>query len=304
MVQSLLYYASTQSWFPTDSGAPLPGISALLTFLIIVIALWWRGSSLPTRGEIVEQRLPEAPRPERLLRPTVICVVVGVVALIVLPFDYRNALMISMAGIVICLSFVVITGYVGQVSLVQVALAGAAGFAVSHLAEDFGIGFPLGAISGIAVATVLGFVAGVSALRVRGVTPGGGDAWRPRSRSSSSASRTARGARGRPARRCPSPTLLGLDLGAARRLPRAGRQRPEPGARLPASSPSSSLMGLFVARLRQSGLGQRMLAVRSNERAAAAAGRQRAQHEVRRVRASPRSSPASAACSTPTRSAR
>jgi branched-chain amino acid transport system permease protein len=32
------------------------------------------------------------------------------------------------------------------------------------------------------------------------------------------------------------------------------------------------LMALFVARLRQSGLGQRMLAVRSNERAAAAAG--------------------------------
>src|SRR3712207_7276887 len=50
----------------------------------------------------------------------------GVVALIVLPFDYRNALMVSMAAIVICLSFVVITGFVGQVSLVQVALAGAA----------------------------------------------------------------------------------------------------------------------------------------------------------------------------------
>ena len=65
ILQSLLYYASTQSWFPTDKGAALPGISALLTFLLIVLALYLRGSSLPTRGELVEQRLPAAPKPER-----------------------------------------------------------------------------------------------------------------------------------------------------------------------------------------------------------------------------------------------
>ena len=62
-----------------------------------------------------------------------------------LPYDYRNALIISLAGMTICLSYVVITGFVGQVSLMQVALAGASGFVVSHLAQDAGIGFPLGA---------------------------------------------------------------------------------------------------------------------------------------------------------------
>src|SRR6187200_1425137 len=139
VLQSLLYYASTQSWFPTDNGAALPGISALLTFVIIVIALYVRGSSLPTRGELVEQRLPAAPRPERLLRPAVAAAALGVVALIVLPYDYRNALIISMAGMAICLSYVVITGYVGQVSLMQVALAGTSGFVVSHLAQNAGI---------------------------------------------------------------------------------------------------------------------------------------------------------------------
>jgi branched-chain amino acid transport system permease protein len=69
----------------------------------------------------------------------------------------------------------------------------------------------------------------------------------------------------------PAPTLLGLDLG-----PRAGFRG------LDGNVPSPVLgfvilaavvaMALFVARVRQSGLGQRMLAVRSNERAAAAAG--------------------------------
>ena len=65
-----------------------------------------------------------------------------------LPFDFRHALVNTIAGVVICLSFVVITGYVGQVSLVQVALAGVAGFTVSHFATDLGIGFPFGAIAG------------------------------------------------------------------------------------------------------------------------------------------------------------
>ena len=61
-----------------------------------------------------------------------------------LPYDYRNALIISLAAMTICLSYVVITGFIGQVSLMQVALAGAAGFVVSHLFKDAGIGFPLG----------------------------------------------------------------------------------------------------------------------------------------------------------------
>ena len=67
------------------------------------------------------------------------------------------------------LSLVVITGFVGQISVVQLALAGVAGFTVSHLAVDAGIGFPLAPLAGIAAAVLLGLVTAVSALRVRGV---------------------------------------------------------------------------------------------------------------------------------------
>ena len=41
-----------------------------------------------------------------------------------------------------CLSVVVITGFVGQISVVQLALAGISGFIISHLATDHGVGFP------------------------------------------------------------------------------------------------------------------------------------------------------------------
>jgi branched-chain amino acid transport system permease protein len=270
VAQSLLYYASTQSWFPTDQGAALPGISALLTFVIIVIALYVRGSSLPTRGELVEQRLPAVPRPERLARPAIACAVVGGVALVVLPFDYRNALIISLAAMTICLSYVVITGFVGQVSLMQVALAGASGFVVSHLAEDAGIGFPLGAIAGTLVATALGFVAGVSALRVRGVslavvTLAAAVAIEQFGFANST---WGAGATGSPV---PELELLGIDLGPRASFRGLDGNLPSPILGFVVLAAVVAL-GLLVANLRRSGLGQRMLAVRSNERAAAAAG--------------------------------
>jgi branched-chain amino acid transport system permease protein len=270
ILQSLLYYASTQSWFPTDKGAALPGISALLTFLIIVLALYVRGSSLPTRGEFVEQRLPAAPRPQRLLRPTLIAVVLGAVALVVLPYDYRNALIVSMAGMTICLSYVVITGYVGQVSLMQVALAGASGFVVSHLAQDAGIGFPLGAIAGTAFATVLGFVAGASALRVRGVslavvTLAAAVAIEQFGFANST---WGAGATGSPV---PELELVGIDLGPRASFRGLDGNVPSPVLGFVVLA-VVTLLGLLVAHVRRSDLGRRMLAVRSNERAAAAAG--------------------------------
>src|SRR3954471_2783152 len=270
VLQSLLYYASTQSWFPTDKGAALPGISALLTFVIIVIALYVRGSSLPTRGELVDQRLPAAPRPERLLRPAVAAAALGVVALIVLPYDYRNALIISMAGMAICLSYRVIPGYVGQVSLMQVALAGTAGLVVSHLAQDAGVAFPLGAIAGILFATALGFVAGASALRVRGVslavvTLAAAVAIEQFGFANST---WGAGATGSPV---PELQLAGLDLGPRASFRGLDGNVPSPVLGFIVLAVVTAL-GLLVAHVRRSDLGRRMLAVRSNERAAAAAG--------------------------------
>ena len=68
------------------------------------------------------------------------------------------------------LSLVVITGFVGQISVIQLALAGAAGFTISHMAVNFGITFPVAALAGIAVAVVIGMVTAISAVRVRGVS--------------------------------------------------------------------------------------------------------------------------------------
>ncbi|HEX6697625.1 MAG TPA: ABC transporter permease [Solirubrobacteraceae bacterium] len=270
VVQSLLYYASTQSWFPTDKGAALPGISSLLTFIIIVIALYVRGSSLPTRGELIEQRLPAVPRPERLGSSAALAAIVGVVALIVLPYDYRNALIISLAAMTICLSYVVITGFIGQVSLMQIALAGSSGFVVSHLFKDFDVGFPLAAIAGVLAATVLGFVAGASALRVRGVslavvTLAAAVAIEQFGFANST---WGAGATGSPV---PELQFLGIDLGTRASFRGLDGDVPSPILGFVVLA-AVIVLGFLVAKTRRSGLGRRMLAVRSNERAAAATG--------------------------------
>ncbi|MBO0805802.1 MAG: hypothetical protein J2P25_22355, partial [Nocardiopsaceae bacterium] len=170
VLYSLLQYASAQAWFPQSGGVALPGVTDLLAFVIIIVVLFWRGARIPGRGELVERRLPEAPRPRNLWRTALIAAVAGAVALAVFPFDFREALINTMIGVILALSLVVITGFVGQISVVQLALAGAAGFTISHMASNFGITFPVAALAGIAVAVVIGLASAVSAVRVRGVS--------------------------------------------------------------------------------------------------------------------------------------
>jgi len=268
--QSLMFYIATVSWFPKSRGNPLPGVQALLIFIIIVVALAFRGASLPSRGELVEKRLPAVPRPERLLRPTIIYTTIGAVLLIVLPYGHRQALMVSLIGMVVCLSLVVIAGFVGQVSLAQVTLAGVSGFTVSHLIVSAHIGFPWGPIFATLVAALLGLIVGISALRVRGVslavvTLAGVVAIEQFGFANST---WGAGSRGSPVKQ---PKLGGINLGSS-----AGFR----GLDGKVPSPVLGFLFLFVvvllcllvANLRRSTLGQQMLAVRSNERSAAAAG--------------------------------
>ena len=268
--QSLMYYASTLSWFPKDSGSPLPGMQALLTFVIIVIALRLRGGGMPSRGELVEKRLPAAPRPDRLARPAVVLGSLGVAALIVLPFGYRQAFMLSLIGIVVCLSLVVITGFVGQVSLAQVTLAGVSGFTVSHLIVDAGLGFPWGPIIGSVAAVVLGLLVGVSALRVRGVslavvTLAGVVAIEQFGFANST---WGAGSTGSPVKQ---PRLAGVDIGSSASYRGLDHKLPSPVLGFVFLG-VVVLLCLLVANLRRSTLGQQLLAVRANERAAASAG--------------------------------
>ena len=270
VIQSELVYLQLQKWFPQPGGNPMPGVADVVYFLVIVVALFWRGKTLPTRGAVTEQRLPPAPRPQRFGRNTLILSSIASAGLIFLPFDYRQALINTLVGIILCLSFVVITGYIGQVSLIQTALAGVAGFTLFHLAHSAGIGFPLAPIIAIGVALVFAFLDAVPALRIRGVhlavvTLAGAVALERFGFDNGTWGQVGT------ITAIPPPKIFGLNLGDTAHFPGWDGEVP---------SPTFGFLCLLVvlvactvvATLRKSMLGQRMLAVRSNERAAAGCG--------------------------------
>jgi branched-chain amino acid transport system permease protein len=277
---SLLNYWSSQSWFPQSQGNPLNGLPELLFFVLVAIAMAWRGSKVPARGEVTEKRMPLAPRPENLVRWSVIALVAGVVLLIIFPYEFRQALVNSMLGAMLCLSLVVVVGFVGQISVVQVALAGVTGFAMSHLM--FNIGgiwgdFPIAPLIGIASALIIGLITAIAALRVRGVslavvTLAGAVAIEQFGFGNAAWGEAATGSPIKPLH------VFGLNLSPEASFRGIDGKVPSPVFGFVVLA-VLILLCLFVAGIRRGAIGQRMLAVRSNERAAAAAG-----IDVRRVK--------------------
>jgi branched-chain amino acid transport system permease protein len=82
--------------------------------------------------------------------------------------QWRFSLVMSVIMTLISVSVVLLTGYLGQISLTTMAFAGAAGFALSKLTTDAHVPFPLSILLSALVATALGVVVGIPALRIRG----------------------------------------------------------------------------------------------------------------------------------------
>jgi ABC-type branched-subunit amino acid transport system ATPase component/branched-subunit amino acid ABC-type transport system permease component len=249
IAQSLINYA--------DAG---PGWSASIPFLVIVVMLVFRGQSLPLRGYIADKlpRVMSSARPG----PVAAGVVLLLVALIfVLSEDYVAALTASMLASIVLLSIVTLTGLAGQVSLGQYALAGVGAFVAARLADVYGWSFFLGFPVAIAVAVPVGLVFAVPALRSRGinlaiVTLGLGLALDALVFKNKDFTGGFAGTRVSP------PQLFGFSFDSI--------LYPQRYAMLVLVI--LVLCALLVSNLRRSASGRRLLAVRSNERAAAAQG--------------------------------
>jgi len=260
MLQSLAVFLPTRhSWIPHTGAAEL--VPLIIVFVLLVV----RGRPLPTRGMLIQHSLGRAPRPHRVVPPLVLGAVAGGIAIVALDGSYRAALTVSFILAILSLSLVVVTGYVGQISLAQLTLAGVAGFLLSTLTDSWSVPFPIAPLLAAAGATVIGVVVGLPALRIRGLLVGivtlmfavAIEAVWFRNDALSG---------GSGGRKIGEPKLFGLDLGIG-----TGTEYPRAAFGLLCLA-VLLLVGLFVARLRTSRLGSAMLAVRANERSAAAAG--------------------------------
>jgi ABC-type branched-subunit amino acid transport system ATPase component/branched-subunit amino acid ABC-type transport system permease component len=167
MLQSEVTSIAGDWWVLPDSGT-----FELVPLVVILVALVVVGGGMPVRGGLIRQPLGRAPRPRALLAPTLAGAAVGLVALLATDGTWRSAVIGSFIAAIIGLSLVVVTGYAGQVSLAQLALAGTAAFSLSGLTEGWGVPFPLAPLLAALIATVIGVLVGLPALRLRGLTLG------------------------------------------------------------------------------------------------------------------------------------
>lgn len=266
MVQSLILGYAVRpetTWIP--EWVPVTGLQQAVPVVAVLAVLAWRGDPLPTRATLVEQPLPYSPEPRRVGLWITVLAGAAVAGLYGLEAQHRQALIVSLTASLLALSIVVITGYVGQISLAQMAFAGVAGFTAIEVADN-GVPFPLAVAIAVAVATAVGVAVGIPALRVRGMslavaTMATAVAIEQLVLGSSALSGGVGG------RSAPRPYLFGLDVGLT--APGADNFRPAYGLVVLAGLTASCWI---VANLRRNRTGLRWLAVRANERAAAAAG--------------------------------
>jgi ABC-type branched-subunit amino acid transport system ATPase component/ABC-type branched-subunit amino acid transport system permease subunit len=262
MLQSESAYLQTHfTWLPQH------GLAELIPLILILVFLLARGRPLPERGALVLRSVGHAPRPRRLLLGTTSGTAVGVVLMLTTHGGYRAAVTTSFIYAIIALSTVVVTGYAGQVSLAQLPLAGAGAFMVSRLGYHMNVPFPIAPLLAALAAAVLGVVFGLPALRVRGLPVAVAtlalavvlDALWFENPSWSGGGAQAVGP-------IKSPRLFGLDLDVGS------------GAAYPRIAFSALCLvvlvgvALGVCWLRNHRIGAAMLAVRANERSAAASG--------------------------------
>ena len=168
----IAYLGVNKTWFPHSGAQAFPGVDRVLPIVVIVLVLYLAGDALPARGSITAGRLPFSPTPPawaiRFGGP-LLAFIAAILGLFVFNSAYRGALSNTLVGIIICLSVVVITGFVGQISLAQMAFAGISAFIVSHLSSEHGWPFPIPIFAGAIVALVIGLLVALPALRVRGV---------------------------------------------------------------------------------------------------------------------------------------
>jgi branched-chain amino acid transport system permease protein len=280
MFQSGMVAVADKSWWP--DWLPANGVRELVPLLVIVIILFTKGAKLPIRGSIIQRRQPLALAAKRAWVGVVIGLVFAFGLSHIFTADWEVALTTSLVAGMIMLSSVVLIGFLGQISLAQTALAGIAAYTAIRLASNGVLGpfdlvavdgpgwpAPIAFVFGVAAAVIVGLLLGLPALRIRGVQL-------------AIVTIAAVG---------PIGNLLLQNESIFSTAAQAQMPVPKPrwfGIYVSATNPTTNttdfwrftvfaviafvILGLAVVNLRRGATGRRFLAVRANERAAAAAG--------------------------------
>jgi ABC-type branched-subunit amino acid transport system ATPase component/branched-subunit amino acid ABC-type transport system permease component len=144
-----------------------PGWSSAAPFIAVVVVLVLRGQVLPLRSYVLD-RLPAVGNGR--IPPVRVALLYGVGAYLTLNAgpDWAAAMTTTLALALICMSLVVITGYAGQLSLAHTVIAAIGALVAARLSAHVPYLAAIGI--GALAAAVTGVLIGIPALRTRGAT--------------------------------------------------------------------------------------------------------------------------------------
>jgi ABC-type branched-subunit amino acid transport system ATPase component/branched-subunit amino acid ABC-type transport system permease component len=238
-----------------------PGWDTAVPFLFVTVILYFRGSRVARRNDSYG-RHPSVGSGQ--VSP--LLVGGGVVAAllciwVIFPFDWVVALQYQMTFALILTSFVVVTGYTGQMSLAQMGMAGLGALMAAWLYSSYHVPFVLALVVGVLAVVPVGAVIALAGVRTRGVDLAIvtlGLAFSLEAIIFTNPGFTG----GTNGFDTDNLSLFGLKIG--------GLEYPDRFATL--TLLFLVLTALAVANLRRGRAGRRLIAVRTNERAAAAMG--------------------------------
>ncbi|MFV0308229.1 MAG: ABC transporter permease subunit [Desertimonas sp.] len=241
-------------------GEVVPGLANSLPFAVIIVVMIARGQALPIRGYFL-QKLPGVGTGRVVPWQVALGVALAIGFTAVVPINWQDAMVTTLAVAIVLLSVVVVTGYAGQLSLAQFALAGFGAWVAGRLADAWSWPFLPALIAGALAAAPLGAVFAIPAVRARGlnlaiVTLGLGTTLELMVFNNPD---LAGGFSGTVVGK---PNIFGWEIEATR----------YPFRYAVVCLVFFVLLALMVSGLRRGRSGRRLLAVRTNERAAAALG--------------------------------
>ncbi len=249
----------------------ITGLNRGVPFLLILLVLVIRGRGLPLRSHLAD-RLPTL-GPGRLNWPAIV-VVVAIFSAMLFWWAGGNgatSAYVSLIGGIMILSIVVLTGYAGQLSLAQWAIGGVGALFAARLSQAAGLPMEIAIPIGVLLAIPAGMIVAIPALRTRGVnlavvTLGLGftisEVVFANPDIVSTSSEGIAGPILDEGTRIGKVELFGVKVDALN----------YPHRWAVVCLVALVLVGLMVANLRRSRTGRRLLAVRTNERAAASLG--------------------------------
>ncbi|MFT4866182.1 MAG: ABC-type branched-subunit amino acid transport system ATPase component [Ilumatobacter sp.] len=236
------------------------GLGPSLPFLVIIAFLVFRGRSLPLRDYFLRE-LPMIGNGRMSWDWTIFGCLAVVFLMLTKQPKWIDALTVSIGVSVVLLSIVVLTGYAGQLSLAQYSIAGFGAWVAGRLVAVYDIPFLLGLVAGVAAAVPLGLAFALPAVRTRGinlaiVTLGLGTTMELMLFRNRNYTGGVQGTQ------VGNPDLFGFDIGSINHPARYG-----------IFTLGMAMLAVWVvSNVRRGRSGRRLIAVRTNERAAAALG--------------------------------